>query len=294
MKRFTLIVSSLIACSPAVALGDGDSRVVDCARGQSIAEALEKGGSGRPLSVVVRGECREGVVISRDDVALVGDGGAIIGSLTIAGAHRVVVADLKISNPAGDGVLVTDNASATIRNNEINDSSGYGIRVRNASFAQVDENKMLRNGIINNTDIDASGISVSQGSTVRAIHNEIAENANTGVEVFEGGLYRSELDTISQRASAPGRSAIDTFRRGHVELRGATVSGAVFVNQQSHFQARTQGDLGSVSGRIDVAGLAFFRLRAGVTRHASTLSCNALSICQCDGLPGNICPPVVP
>jgi hypothetical protein len=62
-------------------------------------------------------------------------------------------------------------------------------------------------------------------------------------------------------------------------LRGVTVSGNVFVNQQSQLQARNP--------------LAFLRLRAGVLRSASTVGCFVSSICRCDGLPGNVCP-VVP
>jgi hypothetical protein len=294
-KRLVLVGSSLLACSSGIALADNDTVVADCARGRSIAEALEKKNPNRPLTVVVRGTCMEGVVITRDDVSLIGDGGAINGSVAVAGAQRIVVAQLRISNPSGDGITVTNNASATIRNNEINDSSGYGLFVRNASFAQVDDNKMLRNGIVNNTNVDASGIGVAHGSTVRALRNEIAENANTGVEVFEGGFYRTEGDTIAQRTSAPGRSAVDIFRRGHVELRGATVTGTVFVSQQSQFQARNfEGATSTLSGHIDVSGLGFLRLRAGVVRHG-TLACGAgFSVCVCDGLPGNACPPASP
>lgn len=275
--------------------GGAATTTVDCSRGQSIGEVLRS--AERPLTVVVRGACMESVVIGRDDVSLVGDGGSITGSVTIAGARRAVLADLSITNPAGDGIVVTDGASVTIRNNQINDSSGYGIVVRNASFANVNDNHMLRNGIVGNTNIDASGIGVGHGSTVRALRNEIGENANSGIEVFEGGFYRSEGDTIAMRTSAPGRSAVDVFRRGHAELRGATVSGNVFVNQQSQLQARNI--TGQVSrftnGLIDVSGLSFFRLRAGVVRQASTLACGGGSnICQCDATPPAPCPGFVP
>jgi hypothetical protein len=287
----------LIACSPAVALGDGDSRIVDCARGHSIAEALEKKNPDRPLTVVVRGTCMEGVVISRDDVSLVGDGGSINGSVTVAGAQRVVIADLSITNPGGDGVTVTDNASVTIRGNQINDSSGYGIFVRNGSFANVNDNEMMRNGVVNTTNIDASGIAVGVGSTVRGRGNRMAENINTGIEVFDNSTYRGEGDTIAMRISA-GRSAVDTYRSGYVDLRSVTVNGTMLVNQQSQLQVRVVDAPSVITGNINVSQLSFLRLRAGVQRVNSTLGCNSgpnsFAVCQCDGFPGNVCPISLP
>lgn len=292
---FVVLAASLLTFGPAHA--DSDSVVVDCSRGESIAQALEKKNPDRALTVVVRGACTEGVVLARDDITLVGDGGRINGSVTIAGARRAVVADLEITNPAGDGIFITDGASATIRNNEINDSAGYGIFVRNASFAVVNDNRMLRNGIVNNANVDASGIGVAQGSTVRGRGNQIAENANTGVEVFDNSFYRSEGDRIAMRTSAPGRSAVDTFRAGFVDLRGVTVNGQVFVNQQSQLQARNLPEAASTfTGNISVGQLSFLRLRAGVVRATSALNCSSASfaLCQCDGLPGNSCPVFVP
>lgn len=294
--QLAVLFASFVGFS-AVAVADNDSLTVDCSQGQSVAEGLGKKAADRPLTVLVRGSCTEHIVITRDDVALVGDGGSITGSVTVAGAQRVVLAELSITNPAGDGVFVTDNASVTIRQNQINDSSGYGVFVRNASFAHLNDNKLLRNGIVNNTNIDASGIGVGHNSTVRALRNEIRDNANTGVEVFEGSLYRSEMDVIEQRTSAPGRSAVDVYRRGHVELRGATVSGNIFVSQQSQFQARNLPDGPSTlsNGIINVGGLSFFRLREGVLRSNSTLACGAaFSVCQCDSTPPAPCATSVP
>ena len=298
MKRLAFIAGSLIACLPAVVLADADSRTVDCARGESIGEALQKKNPDRPLTVVVRGTCMEGVLIDRDDVSLIGDGGSINGSVSVAGAQRVVLADLAIANPAGDGVTVTDNASVTIRGNQINDSAGYGIFVRNGSFATVNDNEMMRNGVVNTTNIDASGIAVGVGSTVRGRGNKMAENINTGIEVFDNSTYRGEGDHIAMRTSAPGRSAVDTYRSGYVDLRSVTVNGPVLVNQQSQLQVRVVDAPSVITGNISVSQLSFLRLRAGVQRLSSTLGCNSgpnsFAVCQCDGFPGNICPVVVP
>lgn len=293
-RSLLLVLGSLLACSPAITLAESDIRVVDCTGGASIQDALGKKSPDRPLVVMIQGACNQNVEISRDDVELRGEAGAsITGAVRIVGARRAVVENLRITNPAGDGIFITDGASATIRNNEINDSSGYGMFVRNASFAVVDGNSMLRNGVVNNTNIDASGIAVAQGSMVRAARNEIRDNANAGIEVFDNSTCRSEGDTIAMRTEAPaGRSAVDTFRNGYVDLRGVTASGNVLVNQQSQLQARNlEGLTSTMTGNIAVGQLSFLRLRSGVVR-TGALSCSTatFSLCQCDGFPGNVCP----
>jgi parallel beta-helix repeat protein len=286
----TVLVGSFMLLSAAVALGDDDTIVVDCSRGDSIQQALGKKIPDRPLTIVIRGTCNEEVTVKQDDVTLEGDGGAIAGSVTINGGRRVVVAGLTITNPTGDGVTVANGGSATIRGNHIDNNAGYGVFLRNAAFAIVNNNTMLNNGVINPTTVDASGIGVALGSTVRALENEIRENANTGIEVFDNSTYRSDGDIIAMRTSAPGRSAVDTFRAGYVDLRRVSVNGVVQVNQQSQLQVRNVAgfDPSTITGNIMASGLSFLRLRSGVVRSSSTLSCVALSICACDGFPS--CP----
>jgi parallel beta-helix repeat protein len=295
-QRLAFVLAFLFATLPGIALADRDSVIVDCARGRSIQDALAKKNPDRPLEVVIRGACTEDVTIRRDDVTLAGDGGSISGGVTVNGARRVVITGLTITNPAGDGVIVTNGGSADISNNHIDDNAGYGIFLRHASFAIVNNNTMLRNGIINPTTIDASGIGVSLGSMVRGLQNQIGENANTGIEVFDNSTYRSEGDVIAIRASAPGRSAVDVFRASLVDLRGVTVTGQIFVDQQAQLQVRNlEGLTSTITGNIGVSTLSFLRLRAGVVRQASALSCGGgFSVCRCDGFPMQVCPANVP
>ena len=288
-KQLAVLFASLLSLSPAIAAADSDSFVVDCSQGQSIAEGLAKKHPDRPLTVVIRGSCMEGVVITRDDLSLIGDGGSIRGSVTVDGARRAVIAHLAITNPAGDGITVTNGGSATIRNNHVDDNSGYGLFLRNASFAVVDNNTFLRNGAGDIPNLDASGIGVALGSMVRASGNQMSGNRNAGVEVFDNSTYRSVGDTIV----GGGRSAVDTFRNGYVDLRDVTVTGQVFVNQQSQLQARNVEKVSSFAGNISVSQLSFLRLRAGVNGAASTLRCVSASyaLCQCDA--GERCPVVL-
>jgi parallel beta-helix repeat protein len=294
-QRLVFVLAFLFAALPGIALADRDSVIVDCARGRSIQDALGKKNPDRALTVVIRGACTENITIQRDDVTLEGDGGSIIGGIAIDAARRVVVTGLTIMNPAGDGVTVTNGGSAAISNNHIDDNAGYGIFLRHASFALVNNNTMLRNGISNPTTVDASGIGVSLGSMVRASQNQIGGNANTGIEVFDNSTYRSEGDVIA--IGTPGRSAVDIFRAGYVDLRGATVNGRVDASQQSQLQVRNLPGLPStITGDIGVSGLSLLRLRAGVVRVASNLSCSTVSfaVCTCDGFPSSSCPANVP
>lgn len=292
-QRLAVILVCILA--PASATADNDTKVVDCSAGGSIQEAVGSKAPDRPLTVVVRGTCLEGVAITRDDVSLIGEGGGptIRGSITVDGARRAVIASLTVSNPAGDGITITNGGSATIRNNHVDDSTGYGLFLRHASFAIVNDNTFLRNGAVNPANADASGIGVAMGSVVRASRNEMSGNLNAGIEVFDNSTYRSEGDTVAGN----GRSAVDTFRSSYVDLRDVTAIGQVLVNQQSQLQARNVGPQGSsFTGNINVNQLSFLRLRAGVARHTSALSCNAVTfaLCQCDGFLGNACPVVVP
>jgi hypothetical protein len=304
-QRLVILAFSLVAFLPGSGVANddgGDRAIVDCSRGQSISDGLGKNNGGRPITVVVRGNCVEQVVITRDDASLVGEGGTVTGGLTINGARRVEIAKLNIRNPLGDGILVDKGASVTIRENEISDSAGYGILVRNASLALVNDNQLHRNGVVGNTNIDASGIGATLGSTVSALRNTIGENYNAGIEVFDNSTYRSEGDTVAMRLVGPARpngsTAVDTYRAGYVDLRSATVNGLMFVNQQSQLQVRPvvgapPGTV-TIAGNISVGQLSFLRLRSGVVRAQSMLGCGPSAVCQCDGLPDNLCPSNVP
>jgi hypothetical protein len=135
-QRLVFVLGFLFAALPGISLADADSVIVDCP-GQSIQDALGKKNPDRPLTVVIRGVCMEPVTIKHDDVTLEGDGGTVAAGVAIDGARRVVVAGLTITNPAGDGVTVTNGGSATISNNHIDDNAGTASFLRHASFAIV-------------------------------------------------------------------------------------------------------------------------------------------------------------
>lgn len=284
LSRCVLVLASLllgIGLPTATVAAQVKTVEVKCAEGETIAQALQKEES-KPLVITVQGTCVENVTIQRDNVTLQGDpvvGGAVT-AVTIDGARRVVVASLTITNESGDGLTVTNGGSATIRDNNIVGNGGYGVFLRNAAFALVNKNSLNNNG---QTNPDASGIGVSIGSTVRALENEIRDNANAGIEVFDSSTYRSEGDIIAMRTSPPGLSAVDIFRAGFADLRRVRVNGPVNVNQQSQLQVRNVAGFSpsTITGNISVSGLSLLRLRSGVV-HAETPNCFPLTVCILD------------
>jgi hypothetical protein len=275
--RIANCLAALAIAAPALA---DDSITVDCNRGKTVGEVLaDKARKDKPLVLRIQGTCVADIIIGRDDVTLEGDGAgaAISGSVTIDSGRRVLVANLTITNAAGDGVTVANGGAATIRDNAIIDNGGYGVVLRNAAFAVVNNNNLSNNGRANST---ASGIGLFYGSTARALDNMMENNANAGIEVGDSSNYRSDGDAVT--ASPSGRAALDIYRAGFVDLRRVTATGLIDLNQQSQLQVRNVPDgTSTITGNIEVSGLSFLRLRSGVA-HNGARNCGSLSICRAD------------
>src|SRR5437870_12128215 len=72
------IVSAILlvlGCSTAIAAPPAKTMTVDCASGQTLADAFNKGNTDQPLLVLIRGTCNESVRIERGDVTLRGETG---------------------------------------------------------------------------------------------------------------------------------------------------------------------------------------------------------------------------
>jgi hypothetical protein len=262
---------------------------VICSAGSSIGGAIAAEDGKQSLELRIQGNCPEHVLIKRDDVTLQGDGGGatITGSVTIDTGRRALIADLTVTNAAGDGVTVVNGGSATIRGSSMVDNGGYGVSVRNGSFALVERSVLSRNG---RTNAEASGIFVGTGSMARGLRNTMEGNANAGIEAGDNSTYRSEGDTVT---STPGRVALDVYRASLADVRGVTATGNIDLNQQSQLQARNvAGFVGStINGNINVGALSFMRLRSGVA-HAGSRSCGSgpgfftnpgnFAVCQVD------------
>jgi len=264
----------VLSCTVALAIAAtaaAETIPVDCSK-RAINDVLAgKDEKGKPLVLQVRGNCAEHVIIDRDDVTLEGDasGATIDGSLKIDNARRVVVANLTVTNPGGDGITLTNGASATLRGNTVVLNGGHGVVVFNGSYAVVERNLLSNNG---RTNVQSSGIILNYGSMARGLENVMEGNANAGIEVGDHSTYRSDGDTATSAPS--GRVALDIYRAGFVDVRRVTATGNVDLNQQSQLQVRNVAGFpaSTITGNFVVSGLSYLRLRSGVT-HVGSRNC---------------------
>jgi hypothetical protein len=132
---------------------------VDCARGESIARALQRHPRAIELVVEIRGMCRENVVVTRDRVTLRGgdpsqDGieaevsaGELDAVVWVRGAHQVTIENLRLTGGYA-GVLATEASTLYLRlaNLRVDTNVRYGIELQE-SLVRADGVVVSGNGI---------------------------------------------------------------------------------------------------------------------------------------------------
>ena len=214
-KRAGRVKSTLLAACAVAGLGLPGANalaqavVVNCP-GDSIQAVLNlappaiKGGT-----MTINGTCTEDVLVTLDNATFAGGAAAVIrGTITIDGARRVVLQNLSVTG-SGNGVVVTGNGTATVRDSIIGRNNDNGIVVKDGAQADILNNQIVQNGQNASDPGQGPGISVYDGGNARVVGNSINDNLSYGVEVFEGGLVRLETNTI--------------MRNGHSDLGGSGV-----------------------------------------------------------------------
>jgi hypothetical protein len=120
---------AFVAASPG---GDAASnmKVVNCDRGENIAEVLAKAEPGDTIRVT--GTCVEWVSIKTDRITLDGQGAATLdggggpiaefdGVVIIDGASGVTIQGFTVQNGPGEGILGTHGAAFSVRNTTVQD-----------------------------------------------------------------------------------------------------------------------------------------------------------------------------
>ena len=243
MKRLILILGFVFASLPGIAFGDLDSVIVDCALGQTIQDALGKKNPDRPLTVAIRGACTQNVSVTRDDVALIGEGGVVNATISIVGARRILIRTLTVSSPTGAGLFVTDNAAVTVEDSFLDGNGTDGIVVRNGAQATLRRNHLAANGSAQIPDT-GRGIHATHGGSVDAEDNTIANNRSDGVGVYNNSYARLARNTIEGNGRAAvgdagvqlGRSRV---RGGGNIIRNNTGSAALTVGNHSDYRTGT-------------------------------------------------------
>jgi Right handed beta helix region len=185
-----LIPLALVAAVPSTSrTGDADSpmrmRVVNCDRGDNIAEALARAEPGDTIRVT--GTCVERVSIKTDRIILDGQGAATLdggggppaefdGVVTIDGASGVAIQGFTVQNGPGEGILGMRGAAFSVRNTTVQDNGFTGVAVGQGSTAELTDCGILRNG--------GPGIDVfTQSSAVLKGAIRTNDNLQGGVEI---------------------------------------------------------------------------------------------------------------
>jgi Periplasmic copper-binding protein (NosD) len=130
-------------------------REIDCQAGDTLTRALQAARPGDEF--IINGVCHEAVRITTDEVTLRGgESGELDGGgqdvVTVDGAQRVVVADLRIRN-GHRGLLVRGNASVALHNTTVQHNTDSGIRVEASASLEATGSLTSDNGL-NGLEVD--------------------------------------------------------------------------------------------------------------------------------------------
>jgi hypothetical protein len=244
IQRFAVLLGSVFACAPGVApAADAIIKVVDCGSGERIQRQIDRRNPDRELQLIIRGTCTENVTVDRDDLALIGEGGAVIGTITIPGSRRVVIRNLTVSSPTGPGIFGTDNASFTVEDSDIVRNGTEGVSVRNGAHANLRRNRLSHNGVAGVPD-SGRGINATHNGSVDASENTIADNRSDGVGIFNGSYARLAQNTIERNgrilASEAGIQVNRSRARGSANvIQNNTGLAAIIVANHGAYRTGT-------------------------------------------------------
>lgn len=238
---------------------------VDCAKGESINNALTKSPLARNLNIEITGLCVENVVVTRDHVTLHGTNPANDGiqadvndeftdvALWVRGAELVTVENLKLTG--GFSGLLASNISLTnlhLINCRLEGNAAYGTQIQNA-LVQADNTTFSTNGNTN--------VGIFAGSRLQCTNCTIADPVGSGplgttrANVFaftanrvllfnstltNGGITSDDSlilvtdSTVS--GQPPGGNTIFAFGSSAVVLTRVTVNGSMQLNQSANVQ----------------------------------------------------------
>ena len=175
---------------------------VDCAAGETIADAVAAVLPGQETRIVLVSDCTEDVTIRADGITVDGDpngtgerGGSatLFGSIQFDDAHRVAVRNLTVTNPSGDGVFAMAGASFKVENSVITVNSSTGIVVIDGATGMISDSEISNNGL--------DGILIIDGAFVRIEFNHIVSNGGTGI-VVESAVVRAKGNVITGNDAA--------------------------------------------------------------------------------------------
>jgi len=259
-----LIPLAFVAAVPLTSpIGDAASnmRVVNCDRGQNIAQVLARAEPGDTIRVT--GTCFERVSIKTDRITLDGQGAATLdggggpieefdGVVTIDGASGVTIQGFTVQNGPGEGILGTHGAAFSVRNTTVQDNGFTGVAVGQGSTAELTDCSILRNGgpgmdvytqssavlkgsirtndnLTSGADINGTSIIEIRGAQVEASRNGgfgLIAGSNSQLAVFgfagsQGSTFT--IDANGQAGIGLGSSILNVFSESTIAITNSPV-----------------------------------------------------------------------
>ncbi len=186
------------------------TKKVDCDKGKSIQEALDKARDGDVIEV--EGTCSENIAITKNQITLRGMNGAIIdGPDTTITTIRIEGLSVRIEDFAsirgGSYVIqVRMGGSARIDDNTIEGGTKTCIKLSKTAYARI------RRNTIQNCSIH--GINVRQSSSADIFSNTISGHGSRGIQVSATGAADIAGNTITDN----GSTGIRVRRTSHIRL----------------------------------------------------------------------------
>src|SRR3990170_880089 len=264
-----LLVLAALSPVPRVSADPVQTQRVDCAKGQSINQALDRDDERKPLLVVIRGPCTESVVGGRDDVPPRGEPGAAIVAadpsqppLTLDGARRVLVTGLTLGG-GSDGVFAVRGSTVDVAACALQNNSRFGLVVSFGGTAVVDNCLIQTNG--------GGGAVATNGAQLVVTNSTVQNNTGNGLTAARNAHLRVGQDAAGSMTPWP------------VTVRGNTQGGIVVTDASAGIVVATtvenNGGSGVVSqasgtvigsqvrgnGRYGVASLNSGSARLGIT-----------------------------
>lgn len=280
---------------------------VDCSS-ETISNALNNASPIGHLTIEVSGSCSDNIIITRDNVALVGLNGASItysapvtdnenrnpisNIVTVIGGDNIVIKNLRLdgNNTANaalrlinnasvllkdstlensfDNVWASNNSSLQMSGNTVQNSMTYGIVITDGAVLEMRENNNVTHSANTNA---ALGLYRNATARVRQGSNTITNTFTNGtaVDAYHGSQFRSDKGTLVIN----GR--MGTGLQGQISLRDSIVNGRILVFNEGTLRIRPKSDV-TVNGDIVITNAA----STTISNDAGTTSINGNIICS--------------
>ena len=243
---------------------------VNCDEGDSLQKAIDSGaGSAARREIFVTGFCEEDLLITRDNISLLGDGNTMIsGHIRVRGSDGLAIRDLSITGP-GDGISASV-SRIFMTNVHIVGNYGYGMALRWGGAIS------LRNGSIagNLGDI---GFLIENGHG-ELINAEVSSNAYDGIVVNVNGnltMIGGKVDLHEQgtgiTANLSSSVELESVSVSNNETGISALNGSAAAINNSTINGNTDtGVFLSTSSSVIIDSTAIYENRRGVaaTRHS--------------------------